>query len=359
MLRNQKPYVPYRNINNKHIHRLNSRQSNNKIKFPISYLIIVFVLTIGIIIINIPKKNNNQPKKGKVLSAVSVKPNIDLQIPDLDQKLSIVIPQKNPDAHDPYIPAKNVYLYDAENAYPLYAKNADDHVPIASTTKIMTSILALENYKLDQIVIVSNKAANIGGSLMKLHTGEKITVENLLYGLMLPSGNDAAYALASLDPASKDGDIKAFVEKMNQKAKLLGMDNTHYLCPAGLDDTAYSTAHDMAILMAYAIKNPTFRQIINSATKTVNSVDNYYIHDLVNTNRLVVPAEPLFFPYIIGGKTGNTDLAGHCLINAAQKDGHTIISVVLNTASPAKPESARLNNILLTWGFSSFTWPNK
>lgn len=351
MLRRPKHYIPYKNYS-----RMNY-PNNKKIKIPISYILIfTLILSSILVLIKLPKNTKTIQNHSRVLSATSKNKSIKLNLPAITTKPAIIIPKKKDNAQNITIPAKNVFLYDADNAYPLYEKNSDDHVPIASTTKIMTAILVIENYKLDQIVTVPSYAANIGGSLMHLHTGEKITVESLLYGLMLPSGNDAAYSLASLDPGYKEGNVQSFIDKMNNKAKMLGMDNTHYLCPAGLNDQAYSTAHDLAIITAYAIKNSTFRQIINTPTKTVSSIDNYYIHNLENTNRLVVPKEALYLPFAIGGKTGNTDLAGHCLVNAATYLGHTLISVVLHTSNPSPSESARLNNILLTWGFTSFTW---
>lgn len=363
---NQKFVYKVPNRHHTNYHRLNSRQfSSRQPEHHKNKLIIIIAILLSLILlINLipDKKSKTQktaqkPSSGKVLSTNSDRAPIKLSLPTINKQLNIRIPQKNADATNITIPAKYAILLDADNAYPLYVKSEQERVPIASLTKIMTAIIALENYKLDQVAIVPQSAATISGSKMHLYTGEKITVENLLYGLMLPSGNDAAYALASLDPASKNGDAKPFIDKMNQKAKLLGLDNTHFNCPAGLDDTGYSTAHDLAFLTAYAIKNSTFVQITSTAQKAVNSADGRYAHPLTNTNRLVVPTESLYLPYALGIKTGYTEAAGHSLVGATKKDGHTLISVVLNTNNPAASESARLNHDLLIWGYNSFTWP--
>lgn len=343
----------YSNHRPKKYINVGSRLTHNKFNF--SYLLI-FILIVIIFTINIlPRK----PKKTQVKGAAT-ETKINLAIPNLpkiDNNIS-TIPKLKPDSQKPYFPAKYVILIDADNSYPLYQKNDQDRVPIASITKIMTAILSLEQYDINRVVTVPRSAAIIPGSRMNLYTNEKITIENLLYGLMLNSGNDAAYTLASLDPKSKNDDIKPFVNKMNQKASLLGLNNTYFYCPAGLDDKGYSTAHDLAFLTAYALKNPVFAKLVKTPEKIVTSVDSKYSHSLKNSNRLVTPGESLYMPTSIGVKTGWTELAGHSLVAAATQDNHTLISVVLNTYSPAKPESARINKQLLDWGFANFTWPN-
>jgi serine-type D-Ala-D-Ala carboxypeptidase (penicillin-binding protein 5/6) len=259
--------------------------------------------------------------------------------------ITLPVKQSSP----PAIAARSYIVIDGKTKYPFAAKNADQPVPIASTTKVMTSMVVLEILKLDQVVTVSRQAATIEGSEIQLMTGEKMTVENLLYALLLNSGNDAAYALAEAN-----GTVEDFVEKMNAKAHLLGLRNTQYKDPAGLDTLSQSTPRDLAILTSYALENPVFRKIINTPKYTVWSADNRFKHDLTNSNRLVVPEEPLYLSPAIGGKTGFTFEAGHCLVTAAKAgDGSYYVAVVLHTFEDTKEASAREVRRLLSWALTS------
>lgn len=338
-----------------------AKEKNNSYKKYL-FALSIFLITIAIIK-NIPENNTNKStKKPTVLGSSTtanknpINYNFKLPIPDYK---TLSLPIKKDDASNLNIPAKSAILFDVENSYPLYEKNDRAQVPIASITKIMTAVVALEQYQIDQVVTIPKSAATVTGSRMKLATGEQMTVRDLLYGTMLVSGNDSAFALALLDPKSKNKDIKPFVEKMNQKAKLLGLNNTIFFCPAGLDDRGHSTAYDLAVLTAYALRNKTFTEIVSTAQKTVYSADTKKMkYDLINANRLVVPTESLYLASALGVKTGYTEEAGHSLVGAAKENNHTLVSVVLNTNNPAKPESARLNRELLTWGFATFNWPN-
>ncbi len=358
-------YDPYRysaKYKNKRNVRLNSNFIIRKNKSPrknITLIIVVLILSFLFLFLFIKKQPSAQPpQKIQAIQKESALKTITLKnMPKINILETLKIPKLNQNAQKISIPAKVAILVDTDNKYVLYDKNDDQRVPVASITKIMTATVALENYNLSQVVTVPRKAANVTGSRMNLYTGEKITVRNLLYGLMLNSGNDAAYVLASLDPDSKDGDIEPFVQKMNQKAKMLGLDNTYFYCPAGLNDNGYSTAHDLAFLTSYALKNPTFKELVSTAKTTATSADGKYAHPLNNTNRLILPDSSLYLPGAIGVKTGFTSGAGHSLVGAAEQNGHTLVSVVLNTNNTAPDESARLNRILLTWGFSSYIWP--
>ncbi len=259
----------------------------------------------------------------------------------------IALPAKQ--STPPSIAARSYIVIEGKTKYPLAAKNADQPVPIASTTKIMTTIVILETLKLDQVVTVSRQAATVEGSEVQLMTGETMTVENLLYALLLNSGNDAAYALAETN-----GSIDTFVGKMNAKAVLLGLNNTKYQDPAGLNDAGRSTPRDLAILTSYALNNPLFRKIISTPKYTIWSADNRYKHDLINSNRLVVPEEPLYLSLALGGKTGFTFEAGHCLVTAAKaSDGSYYVAVVLHTVEDTKEASAREVRRLLSWALTS------
>ena len=201
----------------------------------------------------------------------------------------------------------------------LYGKNENTQRKMASTTKIMTATIIIENCNLEETIEVSKKAAGTGGSRLGLKTGDKITIRDLLYGLMLCSGNDAAVALA--EHAGKD--IKGFSELMNQKASDLGLTNTHFETPHGLDsDEHYTTAYELAILTNYALQNKIFSQIVGTKNYTVTI--NGYPKNLSNTNELLGT-----FDGVYGVKTGFTNGANRCLVTACKRNDMDIICVVL------------------------------
>ena len=190
---------------------------------------------------------------------------------------------------------------------------------MASTTKIMTCIIVLENGNLNDIVEVSKKSAGTGGSRLGLKTGDKITVKDLLYGLMLCSGNDAAVALAE----HVGGSIEDFSKLMNDKAAKLNLENTHFVTPHGLDnDEHYTTAYELALLSNYALKNKDFAQIVGTKSYTVTI--NNYTKTLSNTNELLGTLNGIY-----GIKTGFTNGANRCLVTACKRGNMDIICVVL------------------------------
>ena len=217
-------------------------------------------------------------------------------------------------------------------------KNADEHCSTGSTIKILTCMLAIESGRLDEVATVSEKAVNFNkkyNSLMGLEQGQTWTIRDLLYGLMLPSGNDAAIAIAE----HLSGSTSAFAKLMNEKAAELGMLNSHFTTVHGKDDSGknYSTARDMAVLTAWALQNDTFRQIVGTTTYTCSDTTGTVTISLQNTNRLLIDAqsdgtyEPIscLFPDAIGVKTGDTNLAGKCFVAAASRGGVTLIAVLL------------------------------
>lgn len=246
----------------------------------------------------------------------------------------------------PPVYSKAYIVLDNESKYPLATKNPDMALPIASTTKIMTTLVVLDSEKdLDRVVTVTNKAATITGSEIQLLTGEQMTIHNLLRALMMNSANDAAYSLADAS-----GSIDGFVAKMNKKAQSIGLRNTHYNDPAGLDDGGHSSPRDLAVLFQYALTKPQFREIVGTAKYTIWSADNKYKHDLTNSNRLIDPEQPLYLSNALGGKTGFTYEAGHCLVAAAKgSDGKTYVAVVLNTTEYSNEASAKEARKLLMW----------
>jgi len=207
-------------------------------------------------------------------------------------------------------------LMDAKSGEVLYEKDADSQRLIASTTKIMTAIVALEMKSPDVLVPIHRAYTLVEGSSMYLKPGQVLRLETLLYGLLLSSGNDAAVAIADFCA----GDVEAFVARMNYKAQQIGMSNTSFANPNGLDhEKQYSSARDMAVLAAYAMQNPTFARIASTHTVTVEGLT------FTNHNRLLKSCEGC-----IGLKTGYTRAAGRTLVTCAVRNGRMLVAVTLN-----------------------------
>lgn len=210
-------------------------------------------------------------------------------------------------------------VLDRKSSTIIYGKNEKNRVKMASTTKIMTATIVIENYDLSKTVEVSKKAAGTGGSRLGLKHGDKISVLDLLHGLMLCSGNDAAVCLAE----TVAGGIPEFAEMMNNKAKELGLENTHFESPHGLDsDNHYTTAYDLSLLTNYALNNETFLKIVGTKNYTVTI--NGYPKNITNTNELLGTLNGVY-----GVKTGFTNGANRCLVTACKRNDLDIICVVL------------------------------
>ncbi len=204
----------------------------------------------------------------------------------------------------------------------LIERNANIKLPMASTTKIMTTLLMLESGDLDNEFVIDSTALLTEGSSMNLEDGDAVTKRELCYGMMLPSGNDAANASA----LCLSENYQDFAEMMNERAHEIGMHNTNFVTPSGLHDANhYSTAYDMALLAREAMKNEDFRQICSTENMHLSSENWSGDKYLQNSNKLLNKYE-----YCIGIKTGFTDEAGRCLVSAAEKDGVTLICVTLN-----------------------------
>lgn len=214
-------------------------------------------------------------------------------------------------------------LMDKDSGRIVMQKNAFEKRYIASLTKVLTSIVVLENAKTNEIVDISGKAAGIGGSTVGVIKGAKVSVNDLMYSLLLCSGNDAAIALAE----HVGGSLAGFSNLMNAKAKEIGANSSHFVTPHGLDNVEhFSTCYDMAKITAYALNNKYIRKIITTKTATVNL--GSHSKTINNTNRLVKN-----FPYATGVKTGFTNGANKCLIGSAKKDDMEFIAVVLGNES--------------------------
>jgi len=214
---------------------------------------------------------------------------------------------------------------------------------IASLTKIMTAIVAIENGNLTDTVKISDRAYGVEGSSIYLRKGEKLSLEDMLYGLMLRSGNDAATAIAE----HIGGSVEGFVFMMNEKAAFLGMENTHFRNPHGLDQkNQYSTPRDMAILTAYALKNPVFKEIVSTKVKTVPLEGKSWDRKWYNKNKMLYK-----YQWADGVKTGYTSLAKRCLASSATKNGKQIAIITLSA-----PDDWNDHIKLFEYGFNNFEW---
>jgi D-alanyl-D-alanine carboxypeptidase (penicillin-binding protein 5/6) len=242
------------------------------------------------------------------------------------------------DTSPPSINALAAVVVEESTGRILYGKNALEKRSIASTTKILTALVALENGNPEDKVRVSKRAAAIGGSTVGLREGEEYTLRELLYAMMMISGNDAAIAIAE----HIGGSVEDFAIMMNARAKSLGAVNSNFVTPHGLDrEGQYSTAYDMALITIEALKNPLFCQIV--------STSSFYIpgHSLYNTNELLGS-----YPGVDGVKTGYTGQAGRCLVTTAKKNGMRLISVVLG--SPTRNARANASRSLLDYCFGNY-----
>ena len=243
----------------------------------------------------------------------------------------------------PSINSRSAVILERSTGTVLFGKNENDKRKMASTTKIMTAIVVLENVSnLSEIVTVSKKAANIGGSRLGLSSNCTITVNDLLYGLLLCSGNDAAIALAEYVGESVEG----FANLMNQKALDLGLNNTHFITPHGLDNEAhYTTAYELALLTQYALENETFSKIVS--TKSYSVLINNSSKSISNTNELLGYSNGVY-----GVKTGFTNGANRCLVTACKRGNLDIICVVLGADTKKFRTQDSLK--LLEYTFSNF-----
>ena len=239
------------------------------------------------------------------------------------------------------VSADSAILIDGKSGEVLYEKNSAKVRPMASTTKIMTAVVAIEDGNLDRIVRIPHDAVGIEGSSIYLCEGEELTLRQLLYALLLSSANDAAVAIA----IDIGGSIEAFAELMNAKATELGLNDTHFDNPHGLDSKYhYTTAKDLASLAAYAMSMPEFRSIVSKYKATIPMQGN-------ESGRLVVNHNKLLRSYsgAIGVKTGFTKKSGRCLVSAAERDGALLIAVTLSA-----PNDWRDHTTLLDFGFSNY-----
>ena len=250
---------------------------------------------------------------------VSFADDIDNETIDVSAELNSFTDTSTETIKEPDVNSRACVVIDRKTNNVLFGKNENSKKKMASTTKIMTATIIIEKCNLTDTIEISKKAAGTGGSRLGLKTGDKITVLDLLYGLMLRSGNDAAVALAEY----AGGDINGFAELMNAKALELGLTNTHFETPHGLDSNEhYTTAYELALLSNYALDNPTFAKIVGTKNYTITI--NGSPKALSNTNELLGNMEGVY-----GIKTGFTNGANRCLVTACKRNNMDIICVVL------------------------------
>ena len=246
-----------------------------------------------------------------------------------------------------------VMLIDVVTGEVLYEKNADEQIRPASTTKIMTLIVALEHVSLDETITVGTEGdwSGSGFSLLGTRNGERITMKDLLYGMMLVSGNDAAATIA----VHVGGSLEGFADMMNAKAQELGMTGSHFVNPHGTDaDDHYVTARDMAILTRNAMQNEAFMQISGAVSYDMEKTNRNDARTVANTNKLVLSEDPEYYPYATGIKTGSTPLAFRCLVSSAEKDGMKLACLVFGDETKDGSQRWPLSRSLFDFGFANF-----
>lgn len=235
--------------------------------------------------------------------------------------------------------AQAAVLICVNNGEVLYSRNGDKQLSMASTTKIMTSLLALEYPEPYKEITVTDEMVRIEGTSMGLKAGDSVSLRELVYGMLLQSGNDAANTVACVI----GGNIENFAAMMNERAKQIGMDNTNFVTPSGLDDeNHYSTAYDMALLACECMRNPEFAFICSQKRASLTYGNPPYLRTLTNHNKLLQ-----MYKHSVGIKTGFTKKSGRCLVSAAEKDGITLVAVTLRA-----PDDWNDHIALFEYGFS-------
>lgn len=251
---------------------------------------------------------------------------------------------KNP--YNPFLTSESAIIMDEDSHVILYSKNPTLRFSMASTTKIMTALVALGHYKSQDVLTIYSD--DIEGAEVGFITGQQVYFLDVLYGMMLPSGNDAAYAIAENYP----GGVEVFVKKMNDKAKELQLRSTHYADPAGLnDDQNYTTAHDLARLTAVALKNPTFREVTGTRNRVITTVDGQRTYTLSNLNRLLGSYG------VTGVKTGFTQGAGGVLVTAKEENGKRFIIAVIKSEDRFLDTITLLRYLDKNVSYTNFSYP--
>ncbi len=300
-------------------------------KVRIVFASLLLVLLVSFIVLPKLKTVDNQSKEVKA-AQIEVK---------LEASPPATI-ERTPDYQDPpKTTASAAIIIDAKTTQPLYEKDSNaEHLP-ASTTKLMTALVALEKCNPDTVLTMG--IVQKDGTKMGLETGDQITVENLLYGLLINSGNDAAYALAS----GCSNSFNQFVDRMNEKAKELGMTNSHFMNPAGFDSpNHFSTAHDLAYLAKVAVTNPLISKIVTTKSTVVTDISGKKTYYLENVNKLLGVVDG-----VEGVKTGQTEGSLEILISKTTRHNNSIIVAVLGSH-----DRFGESKDLIEWAFKNYHW---
>ena len=247
------------------------------------------------------------------------------------------------------VSARSAVLMCANNGEVLYSKNSGERMPMASTTKIMTSLLAIEAAVPDMEIKVTHDMVAVEGTSMGLREGDSVSMRELVYGMLLQSGNDAANTVAVVLGGSNEG----FARMMNERAREIGMNDTNFVTASGLDSGEhYSTAYDMALLACESISNPEFAAVCSSKTARLTYGNPQYARTLRNHNRLLWSDDS-----VIGIKTGFTKKSGRCLVSAAERDGVVLVAVTLNAPDDWNDHLAMLEYGFARWKTAPLEFP--
>ena len=248
--------------------------------------------------------------------------------------------------------AKGMCVLDKDTKRVLYSKDMNRKLPMASTTKVVTAITVLNNCTdLNEEIQVADESIGIEGTSIYLRKGEIIKVKDLLYGLMLRSGNDSAVALA----IHVGGSVEGFAKLMNELANEIGAKNSHFMNPHGLDNPEhYTTAYDLALIASYALNNPIFKEIVSTKNHVIEATNKSEKRYLTNKNRLLSSLDGC-----CGVKTGFTSKAGRCLVSACERDGRTSVAVVLNCGPMFEESSSMLESSFTDYEYTKIIDKNK
>ena len=333
---------PKRSLQQELIHLTRSR-----LFIPISIALILLLL-FSVVIINIGRSqlNSGSSSIGTPSSSFTVTPQTGIQSGNPHE---LIIAPEDTDHPPPPVNASAAYLLDADTGTILYAHNPFMHLPMMSTTKLMTAVLAVEQGKLDQSITITDTMAqdisklSADSTLFGLKKGETYTLRDLLYGLLLKSGNDAAVAIAD----ALGGSLQHFVDEMNQRAQQLGLNDTHYMNPHGLLQAGnYSSAHDLAMLGRYSFNIPIIHQISGTETYDIPKTSGHPEHPLLNGNQFL-----FWYPGVDSGKPGYDGASNFVQVISVTRNHHHLIGVTMRT-----------NNWwtdmrdLMNWGLDNFTW---
>lgn len=300
-----------------------------------SAILVLVAVSVSLVVPLIVSKTENTLAASKI--------EVPVKSSDIAGTYKYNLPPVNKNIPVPLYTAKAILIKDLNTENLLYEKNSHTPLPIASTTKIMTALIASSFFKPNTPILVSSASAAVSGSKVGLRGGETLAFRSVLYGMLLNSGNDAAFTIADNFP----GGVTGFVATMNQKVLELNLQNTHFENPAGFDSLDhYSSASDLSLITEEALKDSQLARIFATKETEIFSLDKNYHHSLLNLNKLLSQVAG-----VIGVKTGYTEGAKENLVTLVERDGHRVLIVVLGSDDRFGETSS-----LIDWVFSNFQW---